>query len=269
MSTPNLSLSKNLIAARQSCTSLEEFPGVLPQTPDEAYQVQDLCIAGWGDELVGWKVAGLRAELHEQFNASRQSGPVFKRNLQFCNGDEHILAPVFSEGFAAIEAEFVIELAHVSSLPTSNLTIEDARKAVSKIFMGIEIASSPMKNTHSYGVLSPICDFGNNAGVIVGPEITNWRELDLSNIEVSVKIGDEVVGTANTKPALDGPLGAVTYLIEHLAQRGHTIEAGTYISTGAITGAHQTTIGIPSEVKFDGVGSISLELVASQPEEIS
>lgn len=267
MSSPYHRLSENLIAARESCSPLDVFPGELPETPEDAYYVQDLCIAGWDDTLVGWKVAGLKAELHEQFNASRQSGPVFKSNLQFSNGNDHILAPVFSEGFAAIEAEFVIELADVSSLPTSNLTIDDVKNAVSKIFMGIEIASSPMKNTNSYSAFSPISDFGNNAGVIIGPEITNWREIDLSSIEASVKVGNDTVGIANTKPGLDGPLGAVAYLLDHLAKRGHTVEAGTYISTGAITGAHQTTIGVPSEVTFNGVGKISLELVALEPKE--
>lgn len=265
MSSSFLNLSENLISARQSCTSLDAFPGILPETPKDAYHIQDLCISGWDDKLVGWKVAGLKPELHEEFGENRQSGPVFQKNLQFSSGSDHISAPVYAEGFAAIEAEFVIELADVSALPTSNLSAEDAQKAIAKVFMGIEIASSPMKNTHSYGTLSPISDFGNNAGVIVGPEITNWKEVDLSNIAVSVKIGDDTVGTGNTKPSLDGPLGAVAYLIEHLAKRGHTIAPGTYISSGAITGAHQTTVGIPSEVTFEGIGKISLELIAKQP----
>ena len=258
------SLSQNLINARQSCSPLAEFPGTLPDTPQGAYRVQDQCIAGWNDTLVGWKVAGLKPELHESFNAQRQSGPVFKKNVQTSDGSDYIKAPVFSDGFAAIEAEFVIELGDTSDLPSSNLTIEDAQKAISKVYMGIEIASSPMKNTHSYGTLSPICDFGNNCGVIIGPEITHWREMDLSSIPVSVKIGDDIVGSANTKPGLDGPLGAVTYLIEHLAQRGHKLEAGTIISSGAITGAHQASTGVPSEVTFEGVGTISLELVCNK-----
>ena len=73
-----------------------------------------------------------------------------------------------------------------------------------------------------------------------------------------------MVGSANTKPELEGPLGAITYLLEHLAERGHKVEKGTYISSGAITGAHQTTVGIPSEVTFEGVGTISLELVCNK-----
>jgi len=257
-------LSQNLIAARKSCSPLAEFPGTLPDTPEDAYKVQSQCIAGWDDELVGWKVAGLKAELHESFKAKRQSGPVFKKNLQFSNGEDHILAPVYAEGFAAIEAEFVILLGDVSSLPKSNLTEQDAINAIDKIYMGIEIASSPMKNTHSYGTLSPICDFGNNAGVIVGPEITNWKEIDLSTINVSVNIDGEEVGKANTKPGLDGPVGAVSYLIEHLAQRGHEIKSGTYISSGAITGAHQADVNVASKVTFEGIGTISLELVSNK-----
>lgn len=262
MPSPYLSLAENLIAARRSCLPLDAFPGTVPETPQDAYHVQDLCIAGWDDELVGWKVAGLKSELHESFNAQRQSGPVFKKALQFSTGSDHILAPVFAEGFAAIEAEFIIELDDISSLPTSNLTIEDAQNAIAKVFMGIEVASSPMKDTHAYGIFSPISDFGNNAGIIVGPEITNWRDIDLSNIDVSVKVANESVGKAKTKPGLGGPLGAVEYLIEHLAKRGHTIGAGAYISSGAITGVHQAAIGVPCEVEFDGIGSISLEFVA-------
>lgn len=264
MSSQHIRLSQNLIAARQSCTLLDTYPGAVPETPEEAYQVQDLCIAGWKDELVGWKVAGLKADLHEQFKASRQSGPVFKKTLQWSSGDDYIYAPVFAGGFAAIEAEFVIELGDVSSLPSSNLTIEDALNAIAKIYIGIEIASSPMKHPGSYGTLASVSDFGSNAGVIIGPEISNWRDLEFSDIEVSVKIGEEVVGTANAKPGLSGPLGAVTYLIEHLAGRGHGITAGTYVSSGAITGVHQAEVGVPSEVVFSGLGSIDLELVARE-----
>jgi len=251
------------LKATERVSTLLEFPGTLPDTPKEAYQVQDLCISGWDDKLAGWKVAGLKPELHQAFAAKRQSGPVFEKNMQFTDCSDHIKAPVFADGFAAIEAEFVILLGDVSKLPTSNISEQDAIKAIDKIFMGIEIASSPLKNTHSYGTLSPICDFGNNAGVIVGPEIKNWQEVDLSTINVSVKIAGEEVGNATTKSSLDGPVGAVTYLLEHLAQRGHTVKPGTYISSGAVTGAHQTTVGTPSEVTFEGVGTISLELVSN------
>jgi len=261
--TQAAAIAEKLIDARKNRTPLHEFPGTLPSTPEGAYQIQDQCIAGWDDKVVGWKVAGLKAEMHEQFKAKRQSGPVFAKNLRFTDCSEHILAPVYAQGFGAIEAEYVIKLGDISHLPTSNLSADDVRSVIEKVFIGIEIASSPMKDTHQYGTFSGISDFGNNAGIIVGPEIKNWRDIDLSAVDVSVTIGDEVVGSATAKPELDGPLGAITYLIEHLAQRGHSIPAGTYVSSGAITGAHRAELNIPSKVTFDGFGTISLELVSN------
>lgn len=263
MTQPADAIAEKLIEARQTRTPLSTFPGTLPDTPEDAYQIQDLCIKGWNDNIVGWKVAGLKAEMHEQFNAKRQSGPVFEKNLRFVDCSEHILAPVYAGGFGAIEAEFVIKLGDVSQLPTSGLTAGDVRSVIEKVFIGIEIASSPMKDTHKYGTFSGISDFGNNAGIIVGPEVTDWQNVDLSSINVSVTVDDEVVGNATTKPELDGPLGAITYLIEHLAQRGHTIPAGTYVSSGAITGAHKTDLNIASKVTFEGYGTFSLELVSN------
>jgi len=263
MTSPAEAIAEKLIQARKTKTPLSEFPGTLPSTPEDAYHIQDLCIKGWDDKIVGWKVAGLKAEMHEQFKAKRQSGAVFEKNLRFVDCSEHIHAPVYAGGFGAIEAEFVILLGDVSQLPTTGLTAEDVRGVIEKVFIGIEIASSPMKDTHKYGTFSGISDFGNNAGIIVGPEVTNWQEVDLSSINVSVTVDGEVVGNATAKPELDGPLGAITYLIEHLAQRGHKIEPSTYVSSGAITGAHRTELNVASEVTFEGYGTFSLELVSN------
>jgi len=227
------SLSQNLIAAREERKALADFPGTLPDGPVEAYAIQSECIAGWGDTLVGWKVAGLKADLHEEFKAKRQSGPVFKNNLFVNNGAQSTKVPVFPEGSSAVEAEFVILLGDVTYLPTSNLTEQDVISVIEKVYIGVEIAGSSIHQVHSHGTLAGICDFGNNAGVIIGPEVENWQE------------------------------GALTYLFEHLAQRGHKVEKGMYVSSGAITGAHRAGAGAMSEVSFEGVGAINLELVAN------
>jgi len=263
MTSSPAAIAEKLIEARKTRTPQSEFPGTLPDTPEGAYHIQDLCIKGWDDKIVGWKVAGLKAELHEQFKAKRQSGPVFEKNLRFVDCSEHILAPVYAGGFAAIEAEFVILLGNVSHLPTSDLSADDVRSVIEKVFIGIEIASSPMKDTPKYGTFSGVSDFGNNAGIIVGPEVKNWQDVDLSSINVSVEIGGDVVGSATAKPELDGPLGALTYLIEHLAQRNHDLPAGSYVSSGAITGAHRAELNVASKVSFEGYGAFSLELVSN------
>jgi 2-keto-4-pentenoate hydratase len=51
---------------------------------------------------------------------------------------------------------------------------------------------------------------------------------------------------------LDGPFGAVRYLLEHMAMRGIALSPGQWVSTGAVTGVHPVTIGDRVEARFDG-----------------
>ena len=45
---------------------------------------------------------------------------------------------------------------------------------VAGAYCGAEIGSSPMAVVNERGPTSIVSDFGNNAGVIVGPEIADW-----------------------------------------------------------------------------------------------
>ena len=60
--------------------------------------------------------------------------------------------------------------------------------------MGIDIANNPIINTRFYGALPSMCDFENNVDLIVSPDIAHWRDVDLSDIAVSVKVDDDIVG---------------------------------------------------------------------------
>ena len=170
--------------------------------------------------------------------------------------------PVFEHGYAAIEAEFIIELGDTSSLPSKNITQEQATNAITRVFIGAEIASSPIQKINDLWPTAPISDFGNNSGMIVGPEITNWQKRDLSTIDVTVNIDWVQHGPTKTKSGLDGPVCATKFLIEHLKKRGHEIPKGTYISSGAITGVHDSFVGTNSQIFFEGLGQFKVSLKA-------
>ena len=60
------------------------------------------------------------------------------------NGSAPIEVPVFAKGFAAIEAEFVVQLAKDAPANVTEWTTETARRFVKAMYIGIEIASSPL-----------------------------------------------------------------------------------------------------------------------------
>jgi 2-keto-4-pentenoate hydratase len=50
---------------------------------------------------------------------------------------------------------------------------------------------------------------------------------------------------------LDGPFGAARFLFELMAARGIALDAGQWISTGAVTGVHPVRIGDRVVARFD------------------
>ncbi len=256
------SISERIIQARESCKGLSEYPGLLPRNLETAYCIQDLSMSKWSDRLVGWKVGGIPPHLQAEFDDTRLCGPIYASNVKHAISSEVVDMPVFEDGFAAIEAEFIAELGDVSSLPSSSITEQDIYSVINQMYIGVEIASSPIQRINDLGPVGPVSDFGNNSGMIVGKVVPNWRELDLSSIAVSVEIDHHLHGPTHAPAGLNGPAGAIQFLVERLSDRGHKLAPGTLVCTGAITGVHDSNVGARSKVVFDGLGEIELQLSA-------
>lgn len=254
-------ISDTLVKARQSRHILPGFPGELPFSLEEAYQVQDRSIDLWEDEVVAWKVGGIPPHLRAVLGQDWVTGPIYSKRQAFV-ADGPVRMAVFDGGFAAVEAEIVLELGDVSNLKTATPTADDIIPFISACYIGVEIASSPMPDINVIGPLAVISDFGNNHGMIVGRKIEDWSPEKLSSIEVKTYVEHELVGAANPPAPPAGPMGAAAFLVGNLIRRGQPIPPGLRISSGALTGIHDVTVGQHSKVVFDGVGEIDIEIVA-------
>jgi 2-keto-4-pentenoate hydratase len=140
-------------------------------------------------------------------------------------------------GFAAAEAEIALEIgADVPGL-ARNWTLSDAESLVSSACSAIEFAGSPLATINDLGPIVVVSDFGNNAGMILGSEIRNWRTF-LPEMECVTEIGGREVGRARVGALETGPLESLRFLLENLGARAINIPAGTWICTGAVTGVH-------------------------------
>lgn len=241
-------ISNALIDARHNCRLLNNFPGDMPETLKDAYAVQSLSIKRWDDEVCGWKVGGVPPAYLDRFTDKRLVGPIFKNSVAYPKESETAIMPVF-DGFAAVESEFVFALGE---------TPEQDR-----LFIGIEIASSPLNAINNMGPIAVVCDFGNNHGLIIGPEINDWQKLSPEPFEVKTIINDAVVGTKTITPFLGDALEALAFFRAHAAKNNIEVPVGTYISSGAITGVHETRAGATSIADFGPFGSIKMELVSA------
>ena len=247
------------VDARRSWKSVLSYPGNPPADLASAYQIQDEAISIWRRQIGGWKVGKINPPTSDKLGANRLIGPVFEDTIQFENGDGNAFR-VFEGGFAAVEAEFMLRLSpRGGSLPRDR---REAMAWVDEVRIGIEVASSPYARINADGPCVTVSDHGNNAGLLIGKRVERAQWAMLDEVEVSLDIDGREVGRATTATMLDGPFGAVCFLLENLAKRQIEPRAGWWVSSGAITGVHEIAPGGPASVNFASIGSISARVTA-------
>lgn len=253
-------IARQFVGARQAGKSLPGFPGPIPSTLADAYQVQDAAIALFSQSVGGWKVGRIFPPQSDQYGANRLAGPIFKPAIQRDSGTG-VAGRIFAGGFGAAEAELLLHIGRQPPPGKMNFTLEEAAEFIDKVHVGIEIASSPLATINDLGPPVIISDFGNNNGLIVGPEIANWRSADIDQIPVHLAIDGAVVGQGSAAAFPDGTLGSVRFLFELMARRSIALAPGTWISSGALTGVHDVSAGQRVEASY-GLSNGSTATVA-------
>ena len=255
-------ISRRLVHARTSAEPLSGFPGQAPVTLDQAYAIQAASIARWPDPVAGWKVGLLSAEDQQRHGSERLAGPIFRSQIHAVVNEAHMTMPVFVGGFAAIEAEFVFRLGQTIRPDTADGWTDGSNDgstdrlldAVAGLHIGAELASSPIADINSLGATVVVADFGNNAGLLLGPEIPNWHQLAPPQLPAKVVINGDVVGEASAAAIPGGPFAALQFAVATAASRNIELPAGTLISTGAATGVHDIDVTSTSRIEFGEYG---------------
>lgn len=257
-------VAEAFVAARREKRALDTYPGQAPTDLGGAYTIQDLAIGIDGRVISGWKVGKINPPDDALLASNRLAGPIFADSVVDARTGEAPLMPVFAEGFAAAEAEFLL---HVAAGWDGTVPQDDAgtRAILDAVHVGIEVASSPYPRINADGPPVTVSDYGNNYGLVVGPALTGWADADFDAIVVSLAIDGETVGENTTAAMLDGPLGAVRFLLGNLAARGIDASGGIWVSTGAVTGVHPVTPGQAVLATFAGQGTVACGIVAALP----
>jgi 2-keto-4-pentenoate hydratase len=253
-------IAARFLAARRAGGGLSEYPGQLPATLDEAYAIQDRAIAAWGKPAIGWKVGRINPPLSERFGADRLTGPIFTSETLAADGSEPEM-PVFAEGFAAGEAEFLLRIGRAPAAGQTRFTLEETAELIDAVHVGIEVASSPLEPINRIGPVAVISDFGNNNGLVIGREVPDWRASGFERWKVETVIDGVSVGEGRAENFPDGAIGAARFLFELMARRGIALQPGQWISSGAVTGVHDARPGQRVEARFAPGFTVACKLV--------
>lgn len=255
-------IAARLVSARLDATALEAFPGAPPATLEQGYLIQEVAIHLWPDQIAGWKIGLAPPAMRERLGSDRVAGPIFSRAVRQAMGVVEF--PVFEGGFAAVEAEFVFRIGSDAPAGKTAWTEDEAAGLVAGVHIGVETAGSPMAFINDLGPTVVVADFGNNAGLIVGAEVNDWRAR-LKDLRAQTEIEGKTVGEGGAMSLPGGPMAGLTFLLSILAQRGRPLKAGQYVSSGAVTGVHDIAIGQLARLSFGDEGVIECRAVKATP----
>lgn len=258
-------IARRLVRARLQAEPLPAYPGTRPQSLAAGYASQEAAIGLWPSQVAGWKVGRIPDEWLARMGEERLVGPIFVDAVQQAAAAEAARFEVIDGGFAAVEAEFVFRLG--ADAPPNKFEWSDAEAAalVDALMVGVELAGSPMAMINAWGPAVVVSDFGNNAGLVLGPTIPDWRGQTEDALLCETFIDDRSVGTGRASSISGGTLAALRFALARCARRGRPLKAGQLVSTGAATGIHEIRAGQRARVEFAGIGTIHCVAVPAQP----
>ncbi len=261
----DLSVTEQFVSARLKAVALSGFPGTLPADLDAAYLIQDAAIDMFPDEVAGWKIGGIAPAQREILGARSLAGPVFRKDVRYSAVGGSVEYGMYVGGFSAIEAEYMFEIGQDAPVGKTSYTTADAMALVKRMICGVETAGSPLATINVVGALAVVSDFGNNNGIIVGPDVPNWQDRVLSELMCEAFINGNSVGVGTAANVPGGPIEPLRFVAELCAKRGYPLKTGMIVTTGATTGIHDVLPGEVARVEFKGLGAVQCVATARKP----
>jgi 2-keto-4-pentenoate hydratase len=259
-------IAARFVQARRAGRALPGFPGEVPADLAAGYACQDAAIALWPDLIAGWKVGYIAPDRRDGSGDDRLVGPIFSRAVWSQAAGGNVDVPVFVGGFAAVEAEYVFRLGADAPAGKTLWTAEEALALVAALHIGIETAGSPLATINVLGPTVVVSDFGNNAGLVLGPEIADWRRRAESSLACETFIDGVSVGRGGAASVPGGLGAALAFALGHCARRGLPLRAGMVVTTGAATGIHDILPGQQARIGFGAAGEMRCRAVPALPD---
>ena len=233
-----------------------------PNTREQAYGIQEEMSRLLGLGIAGWKVGAATPAIIRDKNLDGPiPGPIYKPCLASSP------AEFAGEDFprSNLESEFAFRL--LENLPPREQPYQaDDLAGVSVLHAAFDLTSS--RYSEPPGHFSEIADSGNSGGAVIGPELKDWRKLNLCDVPIRLRIngGPEVMNYSGEWRR--DPLDVLTWLANTLRERQITIPAEAFVLTGSVTEPQPLPPGSSAFAVFEGIGEVRVRISRAMEREV-
>ncbi|MGE4062900.1 MAG: 2-keto-4-pentenoate hydratase [Rhodospirillaceae bacterium] len=253
-----------ITAARLARRKLGPLPSTLrPASEAAAYKVQDaasliLSDSGFG-AVIGYKIGCTAAAMQKYLGIDRPCAGYMYRASMRADGVTLARKDFIRPG---VECEIAVTLSAPLQVQDTPFDREQVGRAVGCVHAAIEIVDERYEDWRSLDAATLIADNFFHAGVILGPPVYDWRQLDLAAVAGVTRVNGVEKGRGRGADVMGHPLEALAWLANHCAARGRDIPAGSIICLGALMSVQWLSPGDHAEIELDGLGKLSYRFEA-------
>lgn len=234
---------------------------IRPRDLNEAYAGQEamhrLLTGETEPRLAGYKIAATSKAIQEQCNMFE---PFLGGILDgMVHPSPHHMAFTDCQ-LLAYECEMVFKMKHDLSLADAPYDRAGVSAAIDSAYPAFEILDFRNIDFKAIDGWSSIVDNALIHGIVVGPETTGWRSLDIANLTGTLTVNDEIIGSALTGEAMGHPLDGLIWIANNLAERGRQIKSGQYLITGSVFASQLPKPGDEVVSEIQDMGKVELAL---------
>jgi len=238
-------IADRLVAARRQGARIALEGRDLPADFEEGFTIQDRVVAALASPAIGWKVMAV------------PQGPViFAPILQSGRVTDGGTWEVVGPEPAGIELEIAFRMGRDVPAGASPAQVLDAVASAHVVF---ELCQSRIAEPAKQPRHVMLADCIANAGLVVGPEIRDWRSHNLSERPGRLLVD----GKVHIEGKSVDPIAALQMLEPVLTARGRYIAAGQIVITGSLIGMNWLSGRHDLEGIVDGFGEVAIKLVAA------
>ena len=251
-------IAQALHDARLGGHSLPQFSKELSEFKrEDAYTIQELGIKlreETGEKVIGLKM-GLTSEgKRQQMNLDAPLYGVLTDKMKIENEGTFSLK-------GSIHPKIEPEVAFsIKSELKGKVSREEVLDATEAICAALEILDSRFDGFKYFSMEDVISDNSSSSHYILGPKLTNFKNLDLKDLSMRMKVDGETLMEGNSREISGDPVVSVIQLAELLAQRGKSIPAGTFVLAGAATAAIALKPGMVVSLEVDSLPNLSVTI---------
>ena len=206
-----------------------------PMDETDAYAVQDALhtylVRQHGAELAGYKIGCTTPVMQQLLEIPTPAYGHVRVSDVFHGQAEFDLINMQMPG---VECEIAVRLGR--DLPPAGAPFDrdTVTAAVDTCMAAMEAVDNRYGDFRAIGSPTLIADDFFQTACVLGPEIKDWRDIDLAATQGTTTSDDDEKGTGSGADVMGHPFEPIVWLANKLAARGQGLKAGQIILTGSL-----------------------------------